>query len=126
MVEGFATGLSVHLAIGATVYCAMDAGNLLAVANLARARHPAARIMLAGDNDAHTEGNPGKTKAEQAAAKVGGLVALPDEPGDWNDYHQAHGLPETQEAIMNTSAPITSQAQDTSSFRPPCASVTSS
>jgi len=30
VVEGVATGLSVHLATGATVYCAMDAGNLLA------------------------------------------------------------------------------------------------
>ena len=110
--EGYATGLSVHLAMGATVYCAMDCGNLLAVANIARAHHPKSRIILAADNDAHTEGNPGKAKAEQAATKVGGLVALPDEPGDWNDYHQAHGLTETQEAIMSISAPITSQAQD--------------
>lgn len=123
--EGYATGVSVHLATEATVYCAMDAGNLLAVANLARARHPAARIILAADNDAHTEGNPGKTKAEQAAAKVRGLVALPDEPGDWNDYHQAHGLTETQEAIMSISAPITSQAQDANqkAVAPPTAEV---
>ena len=110
--EGYATGVSVHLATEATVYCAMDCGNLLAVANIARAHHPKSRIILAADNDAHTEGNPGKTKAEAAAAKVRGLVALPDEPGDWNDYHQAHGLTETQEAIMSISAPITSQAQD--------------
>lgn len=98
--EGYATGVSVHLATEATVYCAMDCGNLLAVANIARAHHPKSRIILAADNDAHTEGNPGKTKAGQAAAKVRGLVALPDEPGDWDDYRQAHGLDLTKAAFL--------------------------
>lgn len=109
VVEGYATGLSVHLAIGATVYCAMDCGNLAAVAQIARRQHPKARILLCGDNDEHTQGNPGKTKAEQAAAAIGGLVALPPVAGDWNDYHQAHGLTATKEAIMIAStAPVTS------------------
>ena len=110
VVEGYATGLSVHLAIRATVYCAMDAGNLLAVAQIARRQHPEARLLLCGDNDEGTKGNPGKAKAEHAAAAVGGLVALPPEfSGDWNDYHQAHGLTKTQEAIMSAStAPVTS------------------
>lgn len=113
VVEGYATGLSVHLAIGATVYCAMDCGNLAAVAQIARRQHPEARILLCGDNDADTQGNPGKTKAEQAAATVGGLVALPPVAGDWNDYHQAHGLTATKEAIMSASAtPTTNQPQD--------------
>ncbi|MFM5811092.1 DUF927 domain-containing protein [Aeromonas veronii] len=103
VVEGYASGLSVQVATGATVYCAMDAGNLQAVAQIARRQHPEARILLCGDNDEGTEGNPGKTKAEQAAAAVGGLVALPPVAGDWNDYHQAHGLTKTQEAIMSAS-----------------------
>lgn len=113
VVEGYATGLSVHLAIGATVYCAMDAGNLHAVAAIARRQHPKARILLCGDNDEHTQGNPGKTKAEQAATAVGGLVALPPVAGDWNDYHQAHGLTQTREAIMIAiAAPTPNQPQD--------------
>lgn len=98
--EGYATGLSVHLAIGATVYCAMDCGNLAAVAQIARRQHPKARILLCGDNDEHTQGNPGKTKAEHAATAIGARVALPPVHGDWNDYHRAHGLTKTQEAIM--------------------------
>ncbi|AYK16749.1 DUF927 domain-containing protein [Aeromonas veronii] len=111
--EGYATGLSVHLASWATVYCAMDCGNLAVVAAIARRQHPEARILLCGDNDEHTQGNPGKTKAEQAAAAIGGLVALPSVAGDWNDYHQAHGLTKTQEAIMSASAtPTTNQPQD--------------
>ncbi|MGR1225398.1 DUF927 domain-containing protein [Aeromonas veronii] len=109
VVEGYASGLSVQVATGATVYCAMDAGNLQAVAEIAHRQHPGDRILLCGDNDEGTEGNPGKTKAEQAAAAVGGLVALPPVAGDWNDYHQAHGLIKTQEAIMSAStAPATS------------------
>ncbi|QNF17849.1 DUF927 domain-containing protein [Aeromonas jandaei] len=105
--EGYATGLSIHQATGATVYCGMDCGNLLAVAQIARRQHPKARLLLCGDNDKHTQGNPGKTKAEQAAAAIGGLIALPPIAGDWNDYHQAHGLTATREAIMSAStAPV--------------------
>lgn len=108
--EGYATGLSVHQATGASIYCAMDAGNLHAVAQIARRQHPKARILLCGDNDEGTQGNPGKAKSEQAAVAIGGLVALPPEfSGDWNDYHQAHGLTATKEAIMSAStAPTTS------------------
>ncbi len=104
VVEGYASGLSVQAATGATVYCAMDAGNLLAIAQIARRQHPEARLLLCGDNDEGTKGNPGKAKAENAAATVGGLLALPSVAGDWNDYHQAHGLTATKEAIMSASA----------------------
>lgn len=101
--EGYATGLSIHLATGVTVYCAMDAGNLLAVARLVRGMDDPlqpCQVILCADNDATTPGNPGKTKAEQAATAIGAKVALPPVPGDWNDYHQAHGLDETKRAIM--------------------------
>lgn len=103
VVEGVATGLSVHLATGATVYCSMDCGNLLAVAKIARRHFPDARITLCGDNDEDTKGNPGKSKAEQAAAAVGAMVAIPPSAGDWNDYHQAHGITQTLEAITTHS-----------------------
>lgn len=115
VVEGYATGLSVHRATGATVYCAMDCGNLAAVAQIARRQHPKARILLCGDNDEGTQGNPGKLKAEQAAVAIGGLVALPPEfSGDWNDYEQAHGLTKTQEAIMMSASatPTPNHPQD--------------
>ncbi len=113
VVEGYATGLSVHQATGASIYCAMDCSNLSAVAQIARRQHPKARILLCGDNDEHTQGNPGKTKAEQAAAAIGGLIALPPISGDWNDHHRAHGLTATKEAIMSASATHTqNQPQD--------------
>ena len=104
VVEGYATGLSIHLAIGATIYCAMDCGNLLTVAEMARRRHADSQLLICGDNDSNTQGNPGKTKADQAAIAVCGMMALPplvnSNNTDWNDYHQAHGLTETKDNLM--------------------------
>ncbi|MDT4875053.1 hypothetical protein FQZ97_1103950 [compost metagenome] len=47
-----------------------------------RTRYPDAKIVLAGDDDRQTEGNPGRTAANAAATAVGGLVAFPDWPAD--------------------------------------------
>lgn len=111
--EGYATGLSIHQATGASLYCAMDAGNLHAVAAIARRQNPEARILLCGDHDIDEEtgerNKVTKRQTEQAAAACGGMVALPPVAGDWNDYHQALGLTATKEAIMSAStAPVTS------------------
>jgi putative DNA primase/helicase len=94
LVEGYATGASVHLATGGTVLVCLDCGNLMAVARIARRRYPKREIVIAGDNDHGTEGNPGLTKAREAAQAIGGLLAVPSfapgEPGtDWNDLHTA-------------------------------------
>ncbi|MGB5855279.1 MAG: DUF927 domain-containing protein [Oceanisphaera sp.] len=119
VVEGYATGLSVHQAIGATVYCAMDCGNLSAVAKIARQHHPDAVIVIAGDNDADTEGNPGKTKAELAGAEINASVVLPSRAGDWNDYQVEHGVAATKQAIM---AAVSSQVVSINKQQRPSAS----
>lgn len=122
--EGYATGLSIHIATGATVYCAMDANNLQAVAQLVRGLDDLlqpCRVILCADNDEHTEGNPGKSKAEAAATAIGARVALPPTPGDWNDYYQAHGLEETKRAIMSQIEQT--QEQDASQKEGPRAEV---
>ncbi|MBL0551156.1 DUF927 domain-containing protein [Aeromonas caviae] len=98
--EGYATGLSFQLASEASIYCAMDAANLLAVAQYVRKVVNPELLILFADNDAHHLSNPGKTKAEQAAATVGGWVIMPPEPGDWNDYLQVHGLNKARAEIM--------------------------
>ena len=94
--EGLATVLSVHLMRpDALAVVAIDAGNLLPVAQVMRRKHPQAQIVIAADNDIKPdEPNTGKEAAEKAAATVSGLVALPpgDHKSDWNDYHQQHGL----------------------------------
>lgn len=83
--EGFATGATLHEETGYRVYLAFTAGNLLAVGRIVRQKLPAADIVFAADND-QTEGNPGLTKATEAAADVGGRVAVPPTWGDFNDY----------------------------------------
>ena len=66
--EGYSTGASIHEATGYGVAVAFDAGNLLPVAKALREKFPDIEIIIAGDNDQWTEGNPGKRQATQATA----------------------------------------------------------
>lgn len=92
--EGFATGASIHEDTGHAVACAMNAGNLLEVAQALHSKYPKLRLIVAADDDALTDGNPGITKATEAAKAVGGLLAVPrftgergDGETDFNDLH---------------------------------------
>ena len=78
--EGWATGASLHQHGGYAVAAAMNAGNLMPAAVGLRSRYPAQPIVVAGDDDRLTEGNPGRAAANAAAAAVGGEVAFPDWP----------------------------------------------
>ncbi|MGU3598762.1 toprim domain-containing protein [Klebsiella variicola] len=104
--EGLATALSVQqFRPDATIIAAIDAGNLLPVAQVMRQRYPGAQIIIAADNDIKPgEPNTGKSAAENAAKAVSGWVALPQTEGkaDWNDFHQQHG-PEAAAAAFNDS-----------------------
>lgn len=75
--EGFATGATIFEVTGHAVTVAFDAGNLLAVARLMRAKWPTLKIIICADDDFETAGNPGLTKATEAARMIGGLLALP-------------------------------------------------
>ncbi|QWF69659.1 toprim domain-containing protein [Methylomonas paludis] len=83
--EGYATGATLHEESGYRVYLAFTANNLMAVGRIVRAKLPAAEIVFCADND-QSAGNPGLTKATEAAADVGGSVAVPPIVGDFNDY----------------------------------------
>jgi len=83
--EGFATAASLHEDTCHRVYMAFTANNLLAVGRIVRERLPDAEIIFCADND-QTTGNPGLTKATEAAADVGGSVSVPPIWGDFNDY----------------------------------------
>ena len=76
--EGFATGASIFEASGYRVRCVFNCLNLKEVAITTRELYPKGHIIIAGDDDHLTKGNPGKTKAEEAAAGVGASVVLPD------------------------------------------------
>lgn len=106
--EGFATGASLHEATGLPVAVAFNAGNLPDVAMFWRRRLPATPFLICADDDYRTEGNPGKTKAEDAARLVDGAVvspvfkSRPEGATDFNDLHQAEGLDAVKAIIDET------------------------
>ena len=104
--EGYATAATIHETTGMAAVVAFDAGNLKTVAQRIRERFPDLSIIVAGDNDRRTAGNPGKKAAQEAAAAVGGTLALPtfaeDEEGsDWNDVMASHGPSAVISGLVN-------------------------
>jgi putative DNA primase/helicase len=107
--EGYATAASLHQATGRPCAVAFDAGNLAHVAKALHQAHPAALIVLCGDDDAdthtHTRAghNPGRDKATAAARAVQGLAVfpegLPTGASDFNDLHAAAGLDAVRLAV---------------------------
>lgn len=110
--EGYATGISLHCASGLPVIVAFNAGNLKPVAASLRLRYPHAALVICSDDDRWTEGNPGKRKAEDAAAAVNGFAIIPlfdglptdSKPTDFNDLHVLAGLPQLKAQLSNALA----------------------
>jgi putative DNA primase/helicase len=112
--EGVATAASIREATGLPVLAAFDAGNLAPVAKAMRGKYPAARIIIAADNDHGGDRNTGILSAQQAAAKIGGHVVWPEFPTDseftdFNDLHQSQGLDAVKNIIL---AALTARAAD--------------
>lgn len=110
--EGFATGASIHEATGHAVAVAFNAGNLREVAQALHSKYPKLRLILAADDDAFTDGNPGITKATEAARAVRGHLIKPhfcgernDKETDFNDLHQRAGL-DAVKACIESAAPV--------------------
>lgn len=105
--EGFATGSSLREATGYAVAIAFDCGNLLPVAQVLRVKWPDAPLLIAGDNDAQTAGNPGATKAREAAEATGARWCVPSFAGladagkatDFNDLQALAGAAEVARHI---------------------------
>jgi putative DNA primase/helicase len=107
VVEGYATGASIHEATGYAVVCAMNCGNLPAVAKALRAKWPGREIIIAADNDQWTQDNPGMAKATEAAKAINAKLAIPkfkdnsSRPTDFNDLHHTQGLDTVKTQIEN-------------------------
>jgi putative DNA primase/helicase len=89
--EGIATALSVRAALqflgrSATVLCAFAANNVARVAASIRG------AIVAADHDKPVEHLNGLGTGEFYARASSRQWTMPPEPGDWNDYHQRHGL----------------------------------
>lgn len=109
IVEGFATGASLHQATGYAVAVAFHAGNLLSVSKALREKYPNTQLVLCADDDYLTAGNPGLARATEAAEAVGGLLAVPDfgpdrpeGTTDFNDLHLLRGLDAVSNGVTET------------------------
>lgn len=110
--EGYATGISLHCASGLPVIVAFNAGNLKPVMATLRLKYREATLVICGDDDRWTDGNPGKRKAEEAAAVVNGFAIFPlfdgiatdSKPTDFNDLHVLAGLPQLKAQLSNALA----------------------
>lgn len=98
LVEGKATGESVSLSVGIPVIVAFDANGMKSKAKQVANSFPGKIILCLGDNDSHKH-STGNKAAEEAATITNGIAVIPPEAGDWNDYHQAHGLNATKAEI---------------------------
>lgn len=90
--EGYATASTLHQATGYPVAVAFDAGNLQHVARALRELHPAALLVVCGDDDRETEQesgtNPGRVKATAAARASRGLAVFPEGlPAGGSDFN---------------------------------------
>ncbi len=131
LAEGYATASTVHEVAGHPVAVAFDSGNLPEVAKALRRLYPAARLLVAGDDDKATEErtgkNPGRIKARAAARAVGGLAffpeGLPEGGSDFNDLAQ-HAGPASVLALVERAAgellalPLSPGAEDAPATEP--------
>jgi len=107
LAEGFATGVSIHMATNKPVAITFDAGNIEHVLKNLKEIHPTKNFTIAADNDLWKEHNVGREKAEIVAQKFGAKVILPnfslshkDElPTDFNDLHKLSGINEVQKQL---------------------------
>jgi putative DNA primase/helicase len=122
--EGYATGATVHEATGATVVVAFNSGNLPSVAKTLREKFPRTTIVICADDDYRTAGNPGLTKANEAAAQIGAKVVVPefgsDRPEkatDFNDMAAQFGLNKVAEFLCTAAVPKAEPNQDCEDLR---------
>lgn len=105
--EGYATCATLHQVTGCAVACAFNCGNLLEVSKLMKEKFTEAEIIIAADNDLYTLGNPGITKAKQAATSLNIKFTYPDfthcnvtsKPTDFNDLMCIAGVDEVKKQL---------------------------
>jgi len=113
--EGYATGATIYQVTGWAVACAMNCGNMVAVARALRELYPGRPFLIAADNDRFTKKggepyNPGIEKAKAAASAVKAKVIIPEFPEsdtkgtDFNDLAKTIGIDAVLE-VFNKAMP---------------------
>jgi putative DNA primase/helicase len=111
--EGQATGATLHEVTGHAVAVAFNAGNLCHVVEALHGKYPGWRLIVCADDDHGTEGNPGMTKATDAALAVGCLLAVPKFPAgrgvkdtDFNDLGRIDSSEAVRSCIEAAAIPL--------------------
>ena len=104
--EGYATGATIHEITGLPVVIAFSSNNLLNITHQVVKNHPQVGIIVAADNDRFKPGNPGLTKAKEAAKAVKARLVVPEfasddgEPTDFNDLYLSEGSEKVRNAFF--------------------------
>jgi phage/plasmid primase-like uncharacterized protein len=105
--EGYATGAAIFEITGLPVVVAFSSNNLQCVAKIVSKKYPNAKITVAADNDRFKAGNPGLTKAKEAAAAVKARLVVPEfasdegESTDFNDLYIFEGKEKVKNAFLS-------------------------
>jgi putative DNA primase/helicase len=105
--EGYATGATIHEITGLPVVVAFSSNNLLNITHRVVKNHPRTGVIIAADNDRFKPGNPGLTKAKEAAKAVKAHLVVPEfasdegEPTDFNDLYVNEGAEKVREAFSS-------------------------
>lgn len=117
--EGYATGATLYEVTGHAVACAFTASNLKAVAEALKRKYPGAVLVICADDDHAAEGNPGLTKAIEAAQAVDALLAVPSfRPKrrkidtDFNDLARISGPKAVRECLDRAEKPESGQEEE--------------
>ncbi|MBV8772630.1 MAG: DUF927 domain-containing protein, partial [Deltaproteobacteria bacterium] len=108
LAEGLATAATLNEILDIPIAMAVDCHNLLAVAKALRRKYRHADLLIFADDDRQSDGNPGLTKARQAAVEVGARLIVPsgfagDSTGtDFNDLVAEIGADTVREQILKT------------------------
>lgn len=79
VLEGYATGASIHEATGYTCAIAYQSSNVDKVGIALRSKYPDIRLVYCADDDSHsTPPDAGLKAANKAVAATGGIVILPE------------------------------------------------
>lgn len=97
--EGWSTGCTIHSITKSPVVCALNAYNLVKVAQLFKDYYPAAHVKICADNDCWGKDNVGLKCALQASNATGYAVHYPTfdgldvsgKPTDFNDLYALTG-----------------------------------
>lgn len=131
--EGYATMATAHEVTSHATIVTFDAGNVPVVARILREKFPEACLVFLADNDQWTKGNPGITKAREAAEAVGGVVAIPQfdaalgvagedgkvkGPTDFNDLVAISGADAVRDAIAEAINPPETIPEDDDPLAP--------